>query len=81
MILPAAVLLPTSPNRPLCRGTNAQTLPLALISDPWAAPMDKLPPRYNYFLRCHANSGQVLPTPETMLRWLAEEQLVFLAYT
>eukprot|EP00667_Euglena_gracilis_P010638 EG_transcript_10837 len=26
------------------------------ISDPWAAPMDKLPPRYNYFLRCHANS-------------------------
>eukprot|EP00668_Euglena_longa_P019711 GGOE01024501.1.p1 GENE.GGOE01024501.1~~GGOE01024501.1.p1 ORF type:complete len:402 (-),score=71.42 GGOE01024501.1:130-1335(-) len=40
------------------------------ISNPWNVSMDELPPRYNYFVRCHANNGKVLPTSDTMMRWL-----------
>eukprot|EP00667_Euglena_gracilis_P008203 EG_transcript_8307 len=42
------------------------------ISNPWNVSLDQLPPRYNYFLRCHIDGymGRVLPTADTMLRWL-----------
>lgn len=54
--------------------SNAPPPPRALpvISNPWNVSLDQLPPRYNYFLRCHIDGymGRVLPTADTMLRWL-----------
>eukprot|EP00668_Euglena_longa_P006823 GGOE01008156.1.p1 GENE.GGOE01008156.1~~GGOE01008156.1.p1 ORF type:complete len:379 (-),score=79.33 GGOE01008156.1:226-1362(-) len=41
------------------------------ITNPWNVSIDELPPRYNYFLRCHASNGKVLPTADTMMRWLS----------
>eukprot|EP00668_Euglena_longa_P019708 GGOE01024498.1.p1 GENE.GGOE01024498.1~~GGOE01024498.1.p1 ORF type:complete len:400 (-),score=85.57 GGOE01024498.1:235-1434(-) len=40
------------------------------ITNPWNVSINELPPRYNYFLRCHASNGKVLPTANTMMRWL-----------